>query len=206
MRDIINPVVAEENKIEGPAPRTLSIARASQSFKGDVRRRSGKAGPAFPDHALGIICTYILAWRGRQMNCRAPATDSQVKHPHRQAKAATRGEGWFLRAVGGAPGGHSPPPPRGGRKAPCSATCSSRSAVITPAEILLEPDIEADEEVAEPISRIFRWASPVQAVAPSDGKDGPGKAPHDGLERQLNGEIEVRRDQEPAGPSMTSRR
>lgn len=64
--------------------------------------------------------------------------------------------------------------------------------IISPAEIPLQPDIEADEEIATPHLLNPELSDPVAAVAPSDGDRGEGVAAYDGLQGKLNGKIEMR--------------
>ena len=66
--------------------------------------------------------------------------------------------------------------------------------IIPAREILLQPDIEADEQIAAAhfLDLEFRLAS--AAVAPGDGDHGEGKSSDDGFERQLDCDVEVGRE------------
>ena len=77
------------------------------------------------------------------------------------------------------------------------------TAIIAAAEILLQPDVQADEQIpaAHFLDLQLRDAGP--AVAPGDRHHRPGVAAHDGLERQLDGEIEMRRQMSGRQPSIT---
>src|SRR5262245_18859937 len=71
-------------------------------------------------------------------------------------------------------------------------------AVVALAEILLEPDVHADEEVAAAhlLDLELRFTS--LAVAPGGGDHCPAVAPHDRLEGDLHRQVEVRGDQRAA--------
>jgi hypothetical protein len=81
---------------------------------------------------------------------------------------------------------------------PLFPRCLRRHLVIVASgEILLEPDVQADEEIATahfPDGQLSRAMAP---VAPSNRYDSPAVATHDGLERQLDGDIEMRRKNRP---------
>ena len=66
--------------------------------------------------------------------------------------------------------------------------------IIPAREIFLQPDIEADEQIATAhfIDLEFRLTG--AAVAPGDGYNGEGKSSDDGFERQLDCDVEVRRE------------
>ena len=70
--------------------------------------------------------------------------------------------------------------------------------VIAAAEIFLQPNVEADEQVAAAHLPDLQLGLARAAVAPGDGDDGPGEPAHDRFERQFDREIEMRRDQGPA--------
>ena len=66
--------------------------------------------------------------------------------------------------------------------------------IIPAREIFLQPDIEADEQIAAAhfLDLEFRLAG--AAVAPSDGDHGEGKSSDDGFEGKLDRDVEVRRE------------
>ena len=72
------------------------------------------------------------------------------------------------------------------------------AVVVAAAEVFFQPDVEADEQVAAAHFLDLELGLARAAVAPGDGHDGPGVPAHDGLERQLDGEVEVRRDERAA--------
>jgi hypothetical protein len=55
-------------------------------------------------------------------------------------------------------------------------------SIVSPGEVFLEPDVEADEEVAAAHFLDFELGDSVAAVAPGDGDGGVGVAAHDGFE------------------------
>ena len=65
-------------------------------------------------------------------------------------------------------------------------------SVVAATEIFLQPEIQADEHVAAThfLDLKFRDARP--AISPGNRYNCPREASDDGLERQLNGYIEVR--------------
>src|SRR4030095_4994410 len=67
--------------------------------------------------------------------------------------------------------------------------------VVTSAEVLFQPDVETDEQVATAHLRESQTALAGTPVPPRDRDDGPREAAHDGLERQLDGQVEMGRDQ-----------
>ena len=69
------------------------------------------------------------------------------------------------------------------------------SFVITSAEVLLQPDIEADKKIAAAHLLNFQLRGSGPPVAPGDGERGPTKAPYDRLERYLHRDIEMRCNQ-----------
>src|ERR1700677_4443054 len=75
---------------------------------------------------------------------------------------------------------------------------ASPSLEVAAAEILLQPDIHADEEIAAPHLLYLELGDAVLAVLPGDGDDGPRVSPHDRLEGKLHREVEMRRDERPA--------
>jgi hypothetical protein len=58
--------------------------------------------------------------------------------------------------------------------------------------MLFEPEVEADEQIAAAHLLNFELGYAGSAIAPGDGNDGPGVAADDGLQRDFDGEIEVR--------------
>ena len=63
--------------------------------------------------------------------------------------------------------------------------------IITSRKVPLQPDVEADEEVATPHFLVLQLGHSVPAVAPSDGNRGERVAANDGLQGKLYGEIEM---------------
>ena len=77
----------------------------------------------------------------------------------------------------------------------CGSEVAFRPFVIPLAEVLFEPDVEANEKIAAAHlfdSKLWSAGTP---VAPRDGECGPTKAPHDCLERYLHRDVEMRRDE-----------
>ena len=70
--------------------------------------------------------------------------------------------------------------------------------IISPTEIFFQPNIQADKEVAASHFLDFQFGGSGSTVAPGDGHGGPRKSPNNGLERQLDRQVEVRRNQRPA--------
>src|ERR1039458_5231199 len=70
--------------------------------------------------------------------------------------------------------------------------------VIPAAEVLLQPAIERDEQIAAAHLPDLEFRDAAAPVAPGDGHHGPGVAAHDDLERQFHGEVEVRREKRAA--------
>ena len=66
--------------------------------------------------------------------------------------------------------------------------------IIPAREILLQPDIEADEQIAAAHFLDLEFRLTGAAVAPGDGDDGEGKSSNDGFERELHCDVEVRRE------------
>ena len=66
---------------------------------------------------------------------------------------------------------------------------------VSAAEVFFQPDVAADEEVAAAHFLDLQLGDAGAAIAPGDRHDRPGVAAHDGLERQLDREVEVRRNQ-----------
>jgi len=69
---------------------------------------------------------------------------------------------------------------------------------VAPAEVFLQPAIESDEQVAAPHFLDFQLGFASPAVAPGDGRDGPGVAANNRLERQFDGDVEMRRKERTA--------
>ena len=69
----------------------------------------------------------------------------------------------------------------------------STPAVVAAAEVFLQPDVHADEEIAAPHFLDLQLGHAVLPVAPGDRDHGPGVAPDDGLERQLDRQVEMGR-------------
>src|ERR1044072_1511029 len=72
------------------------------------------------------------------------------------------------------------------------------SFVTSLAEVLLQPDVEADEQIAAAHFFDFELGRTGAPVAPGDGKRGPAEAAHDGLELYLHRDVEMRSDERPA--------
>src|SRR6266851_1487857 len=70
--------------------------------------------------------------------------------------------------------------------------------VVAAAEIFLQPYIKADEQITAAHLLKLELGVAGAPVPPGDGNDRPTVSSHDGFERQLNREIEVRRDQRTA--------
>jgi hypothetical protein len=70
--------------------------------------------------------------------------------------------------------------------------------VISRTEVLLQPDIKADEQIAAPHLFDFQLGRAGASVAPGDGERGPTKTAHDRLERYLHRDVKMRRNQRPA--------
>ncbi len=70
-------------------------------------------------------------------------------------------------------------------------------SVIAPGEILFEPDVEHDEEVAAAHFFDFEFGQAGAAVAPGDGDDGEAVAADDGFEGEFDGDVEVRGEDRP---------
>src|SRR5215471_5067497 len=64
--------------------------------------------------------------------------------------------------------------------------------VVAPAEILLQPTIERDEQIPAAHLLNFELRDAIAAVAPGDGDHGPRIAADDGFERKFDGEVKVR--------------
>ena len=71
-------------------------------------------------------------------------------------------------------------------------------AVITPAEMLFQPDVAADEEVTTAHLLDLQFRLTRATVFPGDGHHRPGEATHNRFERQFHREIEMRRDERTA--------
>src|SRR5207249_8884654 len=82
--------------------------------------------------------------------------------------------------------------------APSSALRPVVLAVVATAEVLLQPDVQADEEIAAAHLLELQLGPAGPPVAPGDRDHRPAEAPHDRLERQLHRQVEVGRDQRPA--------
>src|SRR6266567_8968894 len=67
--------------------------------------------------------------------------------------------------------------------------------VVPTTEIFLQPQVEADEQVAAAHFLDFQFGYASSAVAPGNRHDGPGIAANDGLHRNLNRKVEVSREQ-----------
>ena len=72
------------------------------------------------------------------------------------------------------------------------------SFVISLAEVLLQPDVKADEKIAAAHFFNFQLGRAGAPVAPGDGERGPAKPADDGLERYLHRDVEMRGDERPA--------
>ena len=66
--------------------------------------------------------------------------------------------------------------------------------IIPAREIFLQPDIEADEKIAAAHFLDLEFRLTGAPVAPGDGDDGEGKSSDDGFERELDRDVEVRRE------------
>src|SRR5436309_1816771 len=93
-------------------------------------------------------------------------------------------------------------PPRSGRALELGAACvpglepRARGAAVVPfRKQPLQPHVEDDEQVARTLLLQAEAAGATFAVAPCDRQHLVAVAPHDRLQRQLDGEVEVRRDE-----------
>src|SRR3954468_23503064 len=66
-----------------------------------------------------------------------------------------------------------------------------RSAVVATAEVVLEEDVQDDEQVAAAHLGQAQLGLAVGPIGPRDRQDRVGMAANDGLERQLDGQVEV---------------
>ena len=73
-----------------------------------------------------------------------------------------------------------------------------RAFVISLAEVLFQPDVEADKEVAAAHFLDFQFRRAGAPVAPGNGERGPTKTADDRLERYFHRDIEMRRDERAA--------
>jgi len=64
--------------------------------------------------------------------------------------------------------------------------------VVSAAEILLQPNIHADKEVTTAHFLDLELGLAELAIVPTDRGDRPTEAPHDGFERNFNGEVKMR--------------
>src|SRR5262249_28292833 len=71
-------------------------------------------------------------------------------------------------------------------------------SVVALAEILLQPTVQCDEQITASHFLNAQFGFAGAAVTPRDRYDGPGKAAHDDLQRQLHGKVEVRRKERAA--------
>src|SRR6185312_9291664 len=69
------------------------------------------------------------------------------------------------------------------------------TAIVATREQLLQPDIEHDEEIAAAHLLDLQLGNASRAVVPVDRHGGVGVAARDRLERQLDRDIEVRREE-----------
>ena len=65
--------------------------------------------------------------------------------------------------------------------------------VISFTKIFLQPNIEADKQIPTAHFINFKLSHAVSSITPCNGNRSPGVPPYNGLERQLNSNIEVRR-------------
>src|ERR1035438_5662296 len=79
----------------------------------------------------------------------------------------------------------------------CSCKNESLAPVVATAEIFFQPYIGADEKVAAAHFLDLELGDTVFSVLPGDGYDRPGIAAHDGFERDLDGEVEMRCEKRP---------
>ena len=85
-----------------------------------------------------------------------------------------------------------------GRTTPSrSLRLCGRLAVVAAGEVFFEPDIKADEKISTAHFPNCQLSDTMPSVAPCNGYDGPAISSHDGLERQLDRNIEVRRKNGP---------
>ena len=63
--------------------------------------------------------------------------------------------------------------------------------VVATAEVLFQPDIKADEEVATAHLFDLEFRGAGAPIAPGDWNHRPTKPPDDGLQRQLHRQIEM---------------
>src|SRR5262245_56396934 len=73
-----------------------------------------------------------------------------------------------------------------------------RAQVVAEAEVLLQPAVHHDEEVAAAHLLQLELGLARLAVAPGDRHDGPGVASHRGLQRDLDRQVEVRGEERAA--------
>ena len=69
------------------------------------------------------------------------------------------------------------------------------SPVIAAAEIFLQPDVEADKEIAAAHFFDLQLWNAASPVPPGDRNAFPGKSAHNRLERNLDGQVKMRRNQ-----------
>src|SRR5476651_2218540 len=72
------------------------------------------------------------------------------------------------------------------------------SPIIAATEVFLEPDVEHDEKVTAAHFLDLELGHARAPVSPADWNHDPVKAPHDGFQRQFDGQVEVGRDQRAA--------
>src|SRR5450755_248664 len=77
----------------------------------------------------------------------------------------------------------------------CGSRATLFSFVISRAEVLLQPDIEANEKIPAAHLFYFQLWGAGAPVAPGYRERGPTKAAHDRLERYLHRDVEMRRDE-----------
>ena len=66
------------------------------------------------------------------------------------------------------------------------------AAVIAAAEILFQPNIQADEKIAAAHFLHFEFWNATAPVVPGNGDNRPAIASHNCLQRQFNSQIEMR--------------
>src|SRR5262249_35066443 len=89
----------------------------------------------------------------------------------------------------------SPPASCVAASAPPSLVHAAAFPIVPPAEVFLQPDVEADEEITATHLSDPKLGSPAPTVAPRDRNDCPAVSANYCLERQLHRQVEVGSDQ-----------
>src|SRR4051812_11060236 len=96
-------------------------------------------------------------------------------------------------ALGGLAGGAPP----GARSLAMAPTSLAGPVVVAAAEVMLQEDVEDDEQITAAHLLQTQLGLAGGAVGPRDRDDGVGVAADHGLQWQLDGQVEVRRQQRP---------